>query len=492
MSYTPSKTPRVRIAPSPTGNLHIGTARTALFNYLFAKRFGGQFILRIEDTDLERSEKQYEEDIFKGLKALGLNWDEGPDVGGGYGPYRQTERLENYRAHAQKLLDEGKAYYCYKTADELESEREAAKAQNKPYVYVRPNYSVEELDALKNDPSRQPSIRFKIPDGLKTVVFDDIIRGEISFETELIGDFVLMKSNGTPTYNFACVVDDALMAITEIIRGEDHISNTPKQIMIFDALEFEKPRFAHVGMILAPDRTKLSKRQGATGIAEFRVQGYLPEALCNFLALLGWAPPEGKDIGTLEEFSMLFDLSKVAHSPAIFDKDKLNFLNSHAIRQVPLNQFEALVAPYLSEYDLSRYSQAQKELIWQSVREPLIVLSEITDAVSYFFNAPSQLQPEAQETLFKEPHVAASILENFKQEVLQPNNFETLEQLTSVLKPFAKAQEPHKMKTVMWTLRSAITGRVHGAELSNIIFILGQAEVLKRVENALAKITAKV
>lgn len=495
--------PRVRIAPSPTGNLHIGTARTALFNYLFAKNaiHNGQnakFILRIEDTDVERSEAQYVDNIFAGLRQLGLNWDEGPDVGGPFAPYSQMERLDTYKQFSELLFNAGMAYYCYKTADELDADRKQAEAEKRAYVYQRPNYTPEQVEQFKADPSRKPSLRFKLPDDIQEVVLNDIIRGEIKFDPALLGDFVIMKNNGTPTYNFACVVDDWLMQITHVIRGEDHISNTPRQILLYQAfskvlnvsLENYLPKFAHVGMILAPDRTKLSKRQGATGIAEFITEGYLPEALCNFLSLLGWAPPEGHDIGTLEAFSKVFHLEKVAHSPAVFDKEKLNFLNSHYMRQLPLEQFEQLVLPYLEKYDVTgRYNQAQRELLWKSVREPMILLGDITSAVSYFFEPPTVLDDHAQETLFSENVMNADakiILDAFLNTALPAFDFSSSESVGVSLKAFTKPlSETYKMKQIMWTLRAALTGRVHGADLSVTLYLLGQSEISSRVERLL-------
>ena len=486
--------PRVRIAPSPTGNLHVGTARTALFNYLFAKHTAGTFILRIEDTDLERSETQYVDNIFEGLKQLGLHWDEGPDVGGDYGPYAQMERLASYQQFSELLLNAGMAYYCYKTAEELDVERKQAEAEKRPYVYQRPHYTADKIAEYQQDESRKPSLRFKLPD-INEVVLKDIIRGEIKFETALLGDFVIIKSNGTPTYNFACVVDDWLMRITHVIRGEDHISNTPRQIMLYQGfsevlnvkLEDYLPQFAHVGMILAPDRTKLSKRQGATGIAEFIAEGYLPEALCNFLSLLGWAPPSGHEIGSLAEFSKDFQLERIAHSPAVFDKEKLNFLNSHYLRQLPLDVFEEKVLPYLSQYDVcNQYTTEQRKALWGAVREPMILLSDITNAVSYFFEAPNTLDEQAHETLYSTTGEllpdAKIILEAFVNNVLSGFDFSTTEACSQSLKAFTKPMsETYKMKVIMWTLRAVLTGRVHGADLSVVLYLLGADEVKSRV-----------
>ena len=333
---------RVRIAPSPSGNLHIGTARTALFNYLFAKKNNGKFILRIEDTDAERTSQAYVDNIFDSLKALGLNWDEGPDVGGEYGPYTQSQRFDIYPKYIQKLLDEGFAYECFCTPEELEAEKEEATKNKKAYVYSKKceNLTEEEKAKLRAE-GRKPAIRFNVAKAQKAfhdssiLEFDDLVKGKLHMDTDLIGDFVIMKSNGAPTYNYAVVIDDALMKISHVIRGEDHISNTYKQILIFEALGFEVPRFGHLGMILAPDRSKLSKRHGATAVSDFVEQGYLTEALVNFVALLGWAPSDGEEIKPIEKIAEDFRINEVSSSNSIFEYDKLRWMNSHYIKMLP-------------------------------------------------------------------------------------------------------------------------------------------------------------
>ena len=317
---------RVRIAPSPSGNLHIGTARTALFNYLFAKKTGGKYVLRIEDTDLDRSSEAYKQNIFDSLKALGLNWDEGPDVGGNYGPYKQSERFDIYPKFAQMLIDKGYAYECFCSNEDLDEEHRIAEQKKIPYKYSRKclNLTKEEKDALKAK-GIVPSIRFKVD--AKELIFNDLVKGELKFDTGLIGDFAIMKSNGTPTYNFAVVIDDMLMEITHVIRGEDHISNTPKQILIYEALGAKVPKFGHLGMILAPDRSKLSKRHGATAVSDFIKEGYLTDALLNFVALLGWAPSDGVEIKNVDEIAADFRINEVSSSNSIFEYEKLNWIN---------------------------------------------------------------------------------------------------------------------------------------------------------------------
>ena len=329
---------RVRIAPSPSGNLHVGTARTALFNYLYAKKVGGKFVLRIEDTDAERTSQAYIDNIFDSLKALGLNWDEGPDVGGPYGPYTQSERFDIYPKYVQILLEKGFAYECFCTPEELEAEKEEATKNKKAYVYSKKceNLTDIEKDRLRAE-GRKPAIRFSVEKATKAfhdssiIHFDDLVKGDLHQDTNLIGDFVIMKSNGSPTYNFAVVIDDMLMKISHIIRGEDHISNTFKQILIYEALGAEVPRFGHLGMILAPDRSKLSKRHGATAVSEFVEKGYLTDALINFVALLGWAPSDGNEIKSVDEIAQDFRINEVSSSNSIFEYDKLNWMNSQYI-----------------------------------------------------------------------------------------------------------------------------------------------------------------
>ena len=377
---------RVRIAPSPSGNLHVGTARTALFNYLFAKKNKGTFVLRIEDTDAERTSQAYVDNIFDSLKALGLNWDEGPDVGGAYGPYTQSQRFDIYPKYIQKLLDEGFAYECFCTPEELEAEKEEATKNKKAYVYL-----TEEEKAKLRAEGRKPAIRFNVAKAQKAfhdtsiLEFDDLVKGKLHMDTNLIGDFVIMKSNSAPTYNYAVVIDDALMKISHVIRGEDHISNTYKQILIFEALGFDVPRFGHLGMILAPDRSKLSKRHGATAVSDFVEQGYLTEALVNFVALLGWSPSDGEEIKTVDQIAEDFRIGEISSSNSIFEYDKLKWMNSHYIKMLPMEELKAKLKKYLTKYDLTELTDEQFNRMIEITREPLVLLSDITDAVSYFF-----------------------------------------------------------------------------------------------------------
>lgn len=481
---------RVRIAPSPSGNLHVGTARTALFNYLFAKKNNGKFVLRIEDTDAERTSQEYIDNIFDSLKALGLNWDEGPDVGGEYGPYTQSERFDIYPKYVQKLLDSGFAYECFCTPEELEHEKEIAQQNKKPYVYSKKceNLTEEEKAKLRAE-GRKPAIRFNIAKAQKAfhessmLHFDDLVKGDLHVDTNLLGDFVIMKSNGAPTYNFAVVIDDMLMKISHVIRGEDHISNTFKQILIFEALGAEVPRFGHLGMILAPDKSKLSKRHGATAVSEFVEKGYLTDALINFVALLGWSPSDGQEIKTVDEIAKDFRIGEISSSNSIFEYDKLNWMNSHYIKMLPIEELKERLKPYLTQYDLSSMTDAQYTRMVEVTREPLTLLSDITDAVTYFFGEDVEIDEKARETLDTE--TAQDVLKTFVEqsadwEWTEENLHEKLEAFRGFYK-----EKGIKPKVTMWAIRAAVTGRLCGADMTAILAILGREKSMKRIKAAM-------
>jgi glutamyl-tRNA synthetase len=374
---------RVRMAPSPTGPIHVGSARTALFNVLFARRHGGKFILRIDDTDLERSTAADEEYIYDGLSWLGLHWDEGP--------IRQSERLDLYRQHAVKLIEGGHAYRCYCTPEELATERQAAQREKRPYKYSR--------RCLGPDaPNERPSfvVRFKVPEGIK-VEFDDLIRGHMSFDSDLIGDPVIVKSDGFPTYNFASPVDDALLGVSHVIRGEEHLSNTPIQLLIVDALGYDRPAAtAHIPLILAPDRTKLSKRRHPALITQFRDWGYLPEAMGNYLALLGWNPGTEQEIFTMEELERLFDLARVQQSGAIFDREKLDWINATWIRSLPVTELAQRLLPFLPEL-----TDGQLERAVPALQERMRTLADGRELLAYLWTEPERpsLSEEERERL---------------------------------------------------------------------------------------------
>ena len=485
---------RVRIAPSPSGNLHIGTARTALFNYLFAKKNNGRYVLRIEDTDAERTSKEYIDNIFDSLKALGLKWDEGPDVGGEYGPYTQSERFDIYPEYAQKLLDKGFAYECFCTPEELEAEKNEAAKNKRAYVYSKKcEHLTDEQKALLKARGRKPAIRFSVEKAAKTfhnssvINFKDMVKGDLHQDTSLIGDFVIMKSNGAPTYNFAVVIDDMLMKISHIIRGEDHISNTYKQILIYEALGAEVPEFGHLGMILAPDRSKLSKRHGATAVSEFVEKGYLPEALLNFVALLGWSPSDGIEIKSPDEIARDFRIHEVSSSNSVFEYDKLNWMNGQYIKKMDIKELVQKAKPYFSKYDLTQLTEKQLEKVIASTREPVTVLSDLTYDCAYFFGNDIEYEEGVKEKNI-DGEQAQNILKYFNS-TLDEYDFDDEEKLHEQLAKFRtyfKENFGIKPKETMWTIRAALTGRIHGADMGVILEVLGKDRVKYRIEKATA------
>jgi nondiscriminating glutamyl-tRNA synthetase len=339
---------RLRFAPSPTGQLHVGNARTALFNWLMARGAGATFVLRIEDTDFARSTKEAEGSAVDDLRWLGLNWDEGPDVGGAHGPYRQSERLHIYRAHAVELMSRGQAYHCFCSEEQLEMDRYQALRNMQPPKYVGRCRNITADQARKRvEAGESAAIRFRVPDGNREVAFDDLVRGRVSFMTEVIGDFVLVRSGGVPAYNFAVVSDDALMEISHVIRGEDHISNTPRQLLLYEAFGWRPPRFGHVPMVLGPDHAKLSKRHGATSVDEFRSRGYLPEALANYLALIGWSPGENQELLPLDELARRFRVEDVGTSAGVFDTEKLAWMNRHYLKLASPERLAGMTLTFL-------------------------------------------------------------------------------------------------------------------------------------------------
>jgi nondiscriminating glutamyl-tRNA synthetase len=344
---------RVRFAPSPTGHLHVGNARTALFNWLLARGSAGAFILRIEDTDAERSTAASETGILEDLRWLGLDWDEGPDRGGSNGPYRQSERLDLYKSHVDRLIDQGRAYYCFCSPETLEATRREALAAGKPAKYAGTCRSLTPARARERlAVGEAAAVRFRVPDEGE-VAFVDTVRGRVVFQMDVIGDSVILRSDGRPAYNFAVVVDDTLMEITDVVRGEDHISNTPRQILIYQAFGWTPPRFAHLSLVMGPDHSPLSKRHGATSVAEFRAKGYLPEALVNYLALIGWSPGGSDELLPAAELARRFSLEAVGHSAGVFDEEKLAWVNRHYLREADPARIADLAAPYFRESGLN-------------------------------------------------------------------------------------------------------------------------------------------
>jgi glutamyl-tRNA synthetase len=345
--------PRVRFAPSPTGYLHVGGARTALFNWLYARRHGGTFILRIEDTDVERSSTDMVSGILSSMTWLGLTWDEGPGVGGPHAPYFQTERLDKYRAAASRLVEERHAYYCYCRPEDLTAKRDAAQAAGSAWTYDRTCHVLPKDEIARREAIGQPrAIRFLVPPGVTT--FTDLVRGRIEFAREHIEDFVIIRSDGYPTYHLSVVVDDVEMAITQVVRGDDHISNTPKQVLLYEALGAPVPEFAHVPLILGPDKKRLSKRHGATSVGEYESQGYLPEAMINFLALLGWSPGGNQEVFSRDELVERFSLDGISGGNAVFNPDKLDWFNQQHIMRLPADEVLRRLRPAIEAAGLWR------------------------------------------------------------------------------------------------------------------------------------------
>ena len=411
---------RVRFAPSPTGHLHVGNVRTALFNWLFARQKGGTMVLRIEDTDVERSEARYEGMLMEDLKWLGLDWDEGPDKGGQYGPYRQSDRLEVYRDHAERLLNESKAYLCFCTEEELQKEREAALAEQRQAIYSGKCRRLAPEEAKKRRENGEAgAIRLKIPE--HPIRFHDIVRGDVEFSNEVVSDPIILRSTGIPVYNYVVVIDDALMKITHVIRGDDHLSNTPKQVALYEALGWPVPEFAHLSTILGSDRERLSKRHGATSIANFREMGVLPEALMNYLALLGWAPTGGtREIFTPKELIKEFALKRVTPSPAIFDMEKLHWLNRHYIAARLKSDTDSLidlVSPFLRSHGLLSPELADHKIADAKLSEEREFVKDILNAFSAAVNTLEELPKKALSVLHFDPATAIADPENI--EVLQ-------------------------------------------------------------------------
>lgn len=474
---------RVRFAPSPTGNLHIGTVRTALFNWLYAKSQKGVCLLRIEDTDLARSESQYEGNILEGLKWLGLTMDEGPETGGEYGPYRQSERIKEgiYETYCNQLLETGHAYYAFETEEELDQEREEAKQNNIPYVYSRKSLSLTKEEVQQKLANNAPYvIRFKMPDTEK-IEFSDIIRGPISFETKLISDFVIMKSDGSPSYNFAVVVDDAGMKITHVIRGEDHISNTPKQIAIFNALHMPIPKFAHMPMILGPDKSKLSKRHGATSVTEYGETGFLGEAMFNFLCLLGWAPPGEKELLTKEEIIQAFTLERISKSNAIFDTQKLTWMNGQYIRQLSPNAYIETVKPYLNkdvqEALTKHYTPETQNDILLLLQDTVSLWPDINQTIAVFCQSENDVKEKQGQHINSEDLPA---IQEFKTQLQAKTNLSTEQDYLDLLDSVVTTLNVGKGK-VFRPVRIAATGDKSGPDIGRVLAILGRETLLKRL-----------
>jgi nondiscriminating glutamyl-tRNA synthetase len=474
---------RVRFAPSPTGSLHVGNARTAVFNYLFSKLHNGALIVRIEDTDVDRSHVDYERELLQNLEWLGVAWDEGPSVGGERGPYRQSERLAIYRQWINRLLASGRAYPCYCTEEELEHERKGMLAQG-----MAPRYRgrCRNLDARERvdfeNRGIRPCTRFRI-EGNEPLVFQDLIRGEMRFQRELLGDFIVMRSSGMPSYNFAVVVDDVLMGITHLLRGNDHLANTPRQMLLYEFFGLAHPVFAHHSLLLAKDRTKLSKRHGATSVSEFRAQGYLPEALFNYLAFLGGGLTGGREILRPDEIAQCFSLEKTGKGGAVFDPEKLTWMNERHLRSLDGKQALKAVKPFLdpARWPATEYPEWWMEKASLLVMENISTLSDAEAWLRIFHRDEFELGEEAYAVV--QGDGARSVVRAFKEE-LSTCPALTEDTYRQVVSEAAK-KSGMRGRSLLMPLRAAVTGMTRGPDLASVLTLLGKDLVVARLDNAL-------
>ncbi|MEK4712944.1 MULTISPECIES: glutamate--tRNA ligase [Sporosarcina] len=476
---------RVRYAPSPTGHLHIGGARTALFNYLFARNHGGKFIVRIEDTDTERNIEAGELSQLENLKWLGIDYDESVDIGGPYGPYRQMERLDLYTKYGQEMLESGHAYKCFCTSDELEAERETQKAAGiaaPMYGGKCRNLSAEEA-AAKEAAGLTHTIRMRVPENV-TYKVEDLVRGTVSFESKDVGDWVLVKANGIPTYNFAVVIDDHLMKISHVFRGEEHLTNTPKQLMIFDVFGWQSPQYGHMTLIVNEDRKKLSKRDESIiqFISQYKDLGYLPEAMFNFFALLGWSPGGEEEIFTHEELIKMFDVSRLSKSPSMFDKQKLTWTNNQYVKKMNLEEVIDFALPHLQDAGLINKEMTESEAAWAHdlialYQDQLSFGAEIVELSAQFFDHEIEYDEESQAVLAGEqvPEVMAA----FKEKLEALETFDAAS-IKDAIKAVQK-ETGHKGKNLFMPIRVVTTGQMHGPELQASIALIGKEKTIERV-----------
>lgn len=479
---------RVRFAPSPSGYLHIGGARTALYNWLFARKNKGSFVLRIEDTDQTRSTDEAIEAIIDSLEWLGLSWDEGPKIGGEFGPYRQTERFGLYREAAEKLLKAKKAYYCYCLPEELKERREELLKKGRPPRYDRHclGLSPEEEERFKQE-GRKPAVRFQTPDVGVTRV-SDLIRGDVTFDNSTLGDFIILRSDGTPTYNLAATVDDHMMRITHVIRGDDHLPNTPKQILLYQDLGWEIPQFAHLPMIVGRDRAPLSKRHGAVSLAEFRKEGYLPETFLNFLALLGWSYDEAQVLFEKDELIQKFSLERVIKSAALFDTEKLDWMNGNYIRKMSAKELSSKIIPFLVDEGLIQGPEIFPDKWWQKfteiIQERIKTLKEAVSLTDFFFKEQLVLDGKAEKVLGKEgtKEILRRVFER-----LSDLEYFTSHAIEDDLRALQEQMEL-KPRKVFQPIRAAVTGKMVSPPLFETLELLGKEKTLKRLEQVLSYI----
>jgi nondiscriminating glutamyl-tRNA synthetase len=470
---------RVRFAPSPTGLLHVGNARTALYNWLFARLTGGEFLLRIEDTDLDRSEAKHETQLMEDLRWLGLDWDEGPGVEGPHAPYRQSERLGIYREHTERLLREGKAYRCFCTNEELEAERVRTAAEHRAQVYSGRCRGIDKEESAERAASGEPfAVRLRIPD--HPLRFHDMVRGAVEFASDAVSDPILVRSSGMPVYNYVVTVDDALMEITHVIRGDDHLSNTPKQVAIYEAFGWKLPEFAHLSTILGSDRERLSKRHGATSIASFREMGILPEALVNYLALLGWGPEGGtRETFTQEELTREFKLERVTVSPAVFDWAKLHWLNRHFMKATELSRLGDLAWSYFetagllpmqagATAEISAWFEALIALFLPALDQ----LDQLPKKSNFIFHFDAKAaRSDIENTAVLETESAQKVLRAFAGRAGSSTEAVTAEQFKAWMNE-VKAESGAKGKELFHPVRIALTGAHSGPEFDKLIPVI--------------------
>lgn len=486
---------RVRFAPSPTGKLHVGGARTAIYNWAFARANGGAFILRIDDTDPTRSTDENEQIIPRAMRWLGLDWDEGPGVGGPCGPYKQTERIAIYREAAQKLMDEGKAYACFCTPEQLEADREAAKARKDSFQgYQGRCRDLDPAEAQRRIDAGEPYvIRIKVPRDRGDVVVEDAVHGEVTFNAKELDDFVIVRSDGTPTYNFTTVVDDALMGITHVIRGDDHLSNTPRQVIVYEALGYPVPEFAHISMILGPDGKKLSKRHGATSVEEYRDAGYDSEAFVNYLALLGWALDGETTIVPREVLAREFSLDHVSKNPSTFDPKKLDWVNQQYLQAMTDEEFaERVLAPQLLAAGLEDRGCFEARPEWfctlASVLKPRTTLApDVVGLARFLYEGPApQIDEKAMKKALLKEDDASQWLCAARAALNDLEHFDA----SSIDDALTRVQEETgaNKRKFYGAVRAAETGSLVSPPLGVSIELLGRAYALARIDNALEKV----
>ena len=482
---------RVRFAPSPTGYLHIGGARTALFNWLYARHYKGTFVLRIEDTDKLRSTPEAVNAILDGLKWLGLDWDEGPEKNGKYGPYFQMERLDIYKKYYNRLIDEGKAYYCYCTREELEAGRKKQLADGGQAIYDRRCLHLSEAEKKQfEQEGRKPSIRLKMPGD--QIIVSDLIKGRMDFDSRLLSDFVIVKSDGIPTYNFAVVIDDILMKISLVMRGDDHISNTPKQIVIYQALGAALPDFAHIPMIMGPDNTRLSKRHGATSVIEYKKMGFLPEAVVNYIAHLGWSSGTNQELFSINELIEGFTLDKISGHSAIFDMEKLNWFNSEYLKKLPDETYTKLLLPYLQEVNFMDTSLSNEQFQWLKkvvslMKSRVRNFRQFLEYADYFFTKDFTIEDDATKVLEQVGVITTiSNLQNRLEQITEWKE-ENIEQAVREI-----ASELNlKGKQIIHPTRISLSGKKVGPSLFALMEVLGKEENVRRLERMIKKLAEK-